>query len=188
MYVLLTGFMILNLLFSFVDYIIVGNTDIYATKLTAALSDNATTLQVQSTAGFRVADYVRIGDEKIRYNGKTNTTFTNAVRGYDSTDPDSYNVGTHVYGRVSDALNTSVGFNIVDTGASVGAINSMAFVVRFAQTTVPQMVQWNFYFMKEGFWQYLRLVCLAISGGLVFLIAIQILSALGGLLQSAFKR
>jgi hypothetical protein len=188
MYVLLTGFMILNLLFGFVDYIIVGQTDIYVTELTVAVSENTTTLNVDSTAGFRVADYVRIGDEKIAYNGKTDTSFTYATRGYDSTEPAAHDIGDNVYGRVSDALNTSVGFNIIDTGASVGTINTISMVTRFATTTLPQMVQWNFYFMKEGFWVYLRLLCASISGALIFIVGIQVLSALGGLLQSAFRR
>ena len=135
-----------------------------------------------------MTDYVRIGDEKIRYNGKTITTFENAVRGYDGTDAVPHVTGSHVYARVGDALNASVGFNIVNTGASVGAINTTTMVIRFATTTVPQMVQWNFYFMKEGFWVYLRLFCLGISGALVFVIALQLLAALGGLLQSAFRR
>lgn len=188
MYVLLTAMILLNLFFSFIDYIVVGTTDTYATKLTAALSDNATTITVHNTAGFRVADYIRVEDEKIRYNGRTATTFTNAVRGYDGTDAVAHANSSKVYGKVSDALNASVGFNIIDTGASVGTINAMSTVTRFAATTIPQMVQWNFYFMKEGFWQYLRLLCVGLSGGLIFTVAIQILSALGGLLQSAFRR
>jgi hypothetical protein len=188
MYVLITGFIILNVFFGFIDSIVVGASDLQVTKLTVAMTDVVTTITVQDTSGYRVSDWVRIGDEKVKYNGKTATTFTNAVRGYDGTLPKAHAIGSHVYGRMSDALNSSVGFNLVDTGASVGTINSMSLVVRFAETTIPSMVQWNFYWMKDGFWQYVRLLCVGISGALIFLIALQILGALGGLLQSAFKR
>lgn len=188
MYILLTGFIILNIFFSFIDYIVVGASDMNVTKLTSAISANTTTVPVQSTAGWRTADWAMIGDEKIRYNGKTSTSFNNAVRGYDTTDAVAHASGTRVYGRMSDVINTSVGFNIIDTGASVGSINALALVTRFLTTALPQMVQWNFYFLKEGFWQYLRMLLVAISVALIFVIAIQILSALGGLLQSAFRR
>lgn len=188
MYILLTFFALLNIFFGFIDYIVVGNADFYATKLTSAMSENVTTANVTSTAGFRTSDYIVIGDERIMYNGRTNTSFTNLTRGYDNTEAVSHAEGAHVYSRQSDAINSSVGFNIVDTGASVGSINTMSLVVKFVTTTVPNMVTWNFYFLKEGFWQYLRLILQAISMALVFVIAMQLLSALGGLLQSAFRR
>jgi len=186
MYILLTGFMILNLFFGFIDYIIVGAADFNVTMLTQAISANTTTIPVQSTAGFRIADWVRVGDEKIKYNGITNTAFLNDTRGYDGTDAVVHNIGDNVYGRMSDALNASVGFNIVDTGASVGSINLISEGIRFVKTTIPAMITWNFYWMKSGFWQYLRLILFAISTGLIFVIVIQLLSALGGLLQRAF--
>lgn len=188
MYILLTGFIILNIFFSFIDYVVVGASDMYVTKLTSAISANTTTVPVQSTAGWRTADWAMIDDEKLRYNGKTSTSFNNAVRGYDATDAVAHASGSRVYGRMSDVLNTSVGFNIIDTGASVGAINTISMVTRFVTTALPQMVQWNFYFLKEGFWQYLRMLLVAMSAALVFVIAIQLLSALGGLLRSAFTR
>ncbi len=188
MYVLMTGFLLLNLLFSFIDSIVVGSVDITATKLTSALSNNATTLQVQNTGGFRVADWVRIGDEMIAYNGKTNTSFTNCDRGWAASGAVAHSSGSIVYARMSDIVNTSVGFNIVDTGASVGTIDVISLGWRFATTTIPGMVAWNFYFLKEGFWQYGRVLLVTISGALVFVLAMQLLSAFGGLMQSAFGR
>ena len=180
--------MLINIFFSFIDWIVVGSTDLHVTTLTDNITANVTTIDVSNTGGYKVADYVWVEDEKIAYNGKTTTSFLYATRGYDNTEAVEHSYGSHVYGASSEALNTSVGFNIVNTGASVGSINTMTMVVRFVTTTVPQMVQWNFYWMKEGFWQYLRLLFAAISGALVFLVALQLLSALGGLLQSAFNR
>jgi len=186
MYILLTGFMIINIFFSFIDWVVVGANDFNVTKLKSAVSSNATTLSVKSTAGYRVADWVRLGDEKVKYNGISTTAFLNATRGYDGTTATTHNLGDAVYGRVSDALNASVGFSIVDTGASVGSINVGTEAIRFVTTTLPQMVQWNFYWMKSGFWQYLRLLFFAISTGLIFVVIMQMLFALGGLLQRAF--
>lgn len=186
MYILLTGFMILNLFFGFIDWVVVGNTDINATYLTQAISDNTTTLQVASTGGFYVADYVTIGDEEIKYNGIDNTNFLYCTRGFNGTTAVTHNVNTKVYGRTSAAINNSVGFNIINTGASVGSINIASEAINFVKKTVPSMISWNFYWMKNGFWQYLRLICVAISTGLIFVIAIQLLSALGGVLQRAF--
>lgn len=187
MYVLFTAFMIINVLFSFIDWIVVGTTDMHVTKLTAALSENATTIEVNNAGGYRLCDYIRIGDEKIRYNGHTETAFLAAVRAYEGTEATAHPVGSHVYGRQSDVMNASVGFNIVNMGATVGQINAWTLVTRFAATTLPAMVTWNFYWMKDGFWQYLRLLFVGISGGLILVMTFQILAALGGLFQSAFR-
>jgi hypothetical protein len=188
MYILLTGFMILNLLFGFIDWVVVGDTNLNATVLVQPVSANTTTLQVASTAGFYVADYVVLGDEEIKYNGIDNTNFLFCSRGYHGTTAILHNSGTKVYGRISAALNASVGFNIINTGASVGNINVATEALGFVQRTLPSMVSWNFYWMKNGFWQYLRMICFAVSTGLIFVVVIQLLSALGGVLQRAFVR
>ena len=188
MYVLITAFAIINIFFSFIDWIIVGNTDMNVAELTQTISANSTTpLNVNSTAGFRAADYVWVGDEKIAYNGKTNTTFLNPTRGYGDTDAKAHDKGTNVYARVSDAVNTSVGFNIVNTGASVGSINTTTLVVRFLVSAVPQMIAWNFTFLQEGWLQYLKLLLSVISIGFLIVLALQLLSGLGGLLSSAWN-
>lgn len=188
MYILLTFFILLNLFFSFIDYIVVGDADYYVAQLTATMTDNTTTANVTTTAGYRLSDYVWIGDEEIKYNGKTSVSFLSLTRGYDGTEAVSHTMGSHVYGRTAGGINAGVGFNIVDMGASVGNVHATTYLRRMISDLLPNMVQWNFYWMKEGFWQYLRLICVAISYGLVFVIIIQILGALGGLLQSAFNR
>lgn len=186
MYILLTGFMILNLFFGFIDYIVVGNTNLNATFLTEAVSANTTTLKVKSTEGFSVASELTIGDEEIKYNGKDNTNFYYCTRGNSGTDAVAHDMGAKVYGMQISDLNKSVGFNIINTGASVGNINVASEGVGFVTSTLPAMVSWRFYWMQQGFWQYLRMICMAISYGLIFVIAIQLLSALGGVLQRAF--
>lgn len=188
MYVLLTGFAVLQLLFSFIDAIIVGNVDVTSTQLTSAITENSTTLNVQSTAGFAVANYVVIGDEEIAYNGKTTTTFPNNRRGYNGTTAVAHAKNSKVYAPQSAVINSGMGFMIVDTGASVGTVSSAVLGVNFLKKFLPSLITWDFYFLKEGFWQYLRLFLQVLSIAVVVVVVVQILSALGGLLTSAWKR
>ena len=186
MYVLITAMIILNLLFSFIDGIIVGDLDVSATMLTSSITANSTTIPVKNTGGFRTADWIKIGDEKIAYNGKSSTSFNYATRGYDGTEPARHNAGDMVYGRTSSMLNDTMGFNIVTTGTSIGDVSMMTLAWGFVTSAVPAMVSWNYYFLKLGYWVYLRLILMGISSALLFLLALQLLSALGGLLQAAW--
>ncbi len=188
MYVLITGFVILHLLFGFIDAIIVGNVDIVSTTLTVAITANTTTLDVKDTAGFKVAEYVVIGDETIAYNGKTGTTFINCRRGYNTTTAVAHIKGSKVYAPKLDVINSGMGFTIVDTSANAGTISAGVLTWRFLKTFLPATITWNYYFLKEGFWQYLRLVLQCLSIALVVVVITQILSALGGMLTSAWNK
>jgi len=179
MWRLISGIVVLHIILSFIDGVIVGASDIQATKLTAALTEVGTTVTVQSTEGWRTADYMWIGDEKIRYNGRTGTTFTNCVRGYDNTDAEAHAIGMRVYSRVSDAVRTSAGYNVLDIGASAGGVNMMLIPIRFLMTSLPQIVGWNYSFLKEGNVQYIRLLLVGISVGFVIYLVVQIAYAIG---------
>ncbi len=96
MWRVITGLIVLHLILTFIDGIIVGESDIYATKLTAILTAGGATVNVQNTEGWRTSDYMWIGDEKIRYNGRTTTSFTYCVRGYDGTTARIHAVGDRV--------------------------------------------------------------------------------------------
>lgn len=188
MWRIVTGLIILHLLLSFIDGIVVGKTDMYVTKLTVAMTDNVTTANVQNTEGWRVADYMWIGDEKIAYNGRTSTAFTNLTRGYDNTDAIVHSSGSRVYSRTSDAIRTSAGFNIVDIGASAGTVNMITLPIRFATTALPQLIVWNYSFLKEGNAQYLRMVLMAFSSGFTLYLMYQIASMLAGVAQGFLRR
>lgn len=188
MWRIITGLIVLHLILSFIDGVIVGASDIYTTKLTVALTDVATTVTVQNTEGWRTADYLWVGDEKIRYNGRTATTFTNCVRGYDSTDAEAHAIGARVYSRASDAVRGSAGFNVLDIGASAGSVNMLTLPVRFAWTALPQLVAWNYSFLKEGQAQYIRMLLMAVSAGFAIYLLVQIASAIGGVAQGILRR
>jgi hypothetical protein len=56
------------------------------TRLTAYLSAVATTVTVDSTSGFPTSGVIHIGQEAIRYTGKSATQFTGCTRGYYNTE------------------------------------------------------------------------------------------------------
>ena len=189
MWRVVSGLLVLHCLLTFIDSIVVGSSDLYATKLTAAVDEVNTTITVQSTSGWRLADYMWVGDEKIRYNGRTATTFTNCLRGFDGTDAIAHPIGQRVYSRASDAVRASAGFNVLNIGASAGVINMMTVPVRFALVALPQLVAWNYSFLKEeGMPQFVRLILIAFSGGFVLYILIQIAAAIGGVAQGILRR
>jgi len=188
MWRIITGLIILHLLLSFIDGVIVGSSDIYATKLTANMSSVSTTATVESTSGWRVADYFYVGDEKVNYNGKTNTEFLNLVRGVDGTKSVAHSVDSMVYARMSNAIRTSVGYNVAELGASAGAINMMTLPISFALTALPQLISWNYSFLKEGNAQYIRMILIAFSAGFAIYIMMQIAGALAGVAQGFLRR
>lgn len=188
MWRVIAGLIVLHIFLTFVDGIIVGQSDLYVTKLTATVSDVTTTIPVQNTEGWRAADYMWIGDEKISYNGKTATSFLNATRGYDDTTAEAHTLGVRVYARASDAVRTSAGYNVLDIGASAGAINMGITVVRFMTTALPQLVTWNYSFLKESNTQYIRMILVGVSTGFVIYLLVQVAIALGGIAQGMLRR
>ena len=184
----LLGLMLLNMLFGILDSVIVGGSTIQVTRLGVALTEAATTVTVDSTSGFPFTGYVWIDDEKIKYNGATATTFTNCSREYGGTEGAIHDLGQKVYGPLSDAFRATAGYNIINTGASVGVIGMGASVWRFFKTALPQMVIWNFSFLKEGVMQYVRALFGIISTVITIIILIQLASAMSGVLQSVFRR
>lgn len=159
-----------------------------STRLTASLSTTATTMTVDNTDGFLAHDYVIVGNETIRYAGKTDTTFTGLTRGYDGTTASNHTNGSSVYTTQTSVLNSILGFNVASTGASVGNINMITFGWNVATQSIPRLIAWDFAFLREGWMQYVRLIFLIISGGLVLTFGLTLLSALGGVGQSIFRR
>lgn len=188
MWRIIAGLIVLHIFLSFIDGIVAGASDIYVTKLTQNATETDTTINVQDTTGWRTSDYIWIGDEKIKYNGHTPTTFTNCVRGYDGTDARSHVLGSRVYSRMSDAIRTSAGYNVMDIGASAGGINVALIPLRFLMTALPQLVVWNYSFLKEGSVQYIRMILIAVSTGFLIYLALQILQFIGGVAQGIFRR
>ena len=66
-------------------------------QLSGALTDVATTVTVDSTAGFSATGTIIIEAEEITYTGLTSTTFTGCVRGANGTLASAHNDNTPVY-------------------------------------------------------------------------------------------
>lgn len=159
-----------------------------ATRL--AIDHNAvvTDFTVMDTSGFLKADYFYCGDEKVKYTNKDDTTFENCVRGYDGTEAVDHSAGAKVYSREAEVLNSALGFNLASTGATVGEINIPIVLGNLFTTTLPRVVLWDYAWLKEGLFQYLRYFFMFITIGFIVYMCFMIASALGGILQGIFKR
>lgn len=162
-----------------VSGIIEGGGGIYVTKLSADHTAIQTTLNVRNTSGFLKANYVQMGNEKVRYSNKTDTTFTGCTRGYDGTEAVEHSRGDKVFSPEADVINSALGFNVLSTGASVVAIDIPIILGRFFFITVPTLIMWDYSWLKEGWMQYVRILFQCISIGFFIYIALMIASALG---------
>jgi len=157
------------------------------TKLTVSITSVSTTINVASTEGWLDSDTFTVDNETIKYNGKTSTAFVNCTRGYDDSTADSHAVNSKCYSSDAGVLNSALGFNIASTGSTVGALSIPIFAYKFCTTSVPHMVMWDFGWMKEGGFQYIRAFFMIISIGFVLTMSWTIMSALGGVAQSILK-
>ena len=166
-----------------------GAGGINTTRLTASIDADDVTLNVADTSGFLKYDYVQIGNEKIQYTSKADTTFTGCTRGYDDTDAVSHSLGDKVYSADSEILNSALGFNVASTGAAVGAIDIPMVGWNFISKTIPRLITWDFNFLKTSQWlQYLRMILQVLSIGFVIYMCYMIAQTLGGILQGIFLR
>lgn len=181
--------MLLFLVGSILSAIMEGGGGMVTTRLTASANPTDVTLSVSNTQGFLKSDYVTIGNEKIRYTNKTDTSLTGCTRGYDETTAASHSRGSKVYSPDSSVLNSALGFNIASTGSSVGAIGIPVLFMQFATVTLPRLISWDFSWLKtsDGM-QYLRIILQAISVGFIVYIAYLVASMLGGIMQGIFTR
>ena len=129
-----------------------------------------------------------IGNEKIRYTGKTATTFTGATRGWDGTEASTHSTGEKVYSDEAQVINSALGFNIASTGSTVGALSIPTIIGNLFFHTAPKLIIWDFNFLKDGQMTYVRYLLLMISTGFVVTFALTVASALGGVMQSIFIR
>lgn len=173
---------------SIMSAIMEGGGGLVATRLTTAHTEIVTTLTVANTDGFLKFGVVQMGNERVRYTNTTATTFTGCTRGYDNTDAVAHVAGRKVYSPESSALNSAVGFNVASTGATIGALDIPILIGQFFFTTVPRLISWDYAWLKEGNLQYLRYMFIAMSAGFMIYIALNIASALGGVLQRIWAR
>lgn len=159
------------------------------TYLTTDISENAVTIPVSSTQGFLEADYVVIGNEKIRYTSKSDTQFnipaTNG-RGYDGTEAEDHSENAFVLSQESDVANQMLGYNIATTGTTVGSISLGVSLTRFLFTSIPRLVTWDYAWL-QGDMTIIRLALALPTAAFTVYMSYTILIALGGVAQSIFR-
>ena len=88
--------------------------------LTAALTNVATTVTVNSTTGFPGAGRIIIDAEQINYTGTTATTFTGCTRAQGGTVAAAHALGNAVYPATIVTVNVTVGATTITVGSTTG--------------------------------------------------------------------
>lgn len=182
------SFFIATLLTSIIE----GESQSMSTYLIATCDETATTVQVQDNEGFPTSGVITMNGEDIDYNIKnctaTGCTFGDLTRGINSTEAGYHVIGTSVYSPDSSALNKTLGFNVTQISTDAGVEMIPKLMWGFMVHSVPRFIMWDYPFLKEGHLTYLRYLLMCISCGLVAYLAITVVSALGGVMQSIVKR
>lgn len=166
-----------------------GYGGIAVTRLTANITATSTTLNVANTNGFLDSDYVIIGDEQIKYRGKTTTTFVVDTRGYNGTEAKAHAAMSNVDNTGGSMANSLLGFNPATTSGSLGSVNMMTSMGSFVIFTVPKLVTWNFAHFQVSPWlQYIRWIFMAVSAGFTFWLIMQYAGTFIGGALSFFRR
>lgn len=125
-----------------------GGGGIVATELTSDVAVGDFILEVDSTRDYLSQDYVFIGEEKVLYTGKGDTTFTGCERGYDGTEAAPHYEGDMVYTADASAINNALGFNIAAVQDSMGWWGTITIPFRFLFTTLPKIARMNMSFLS----------------------------------------
>ncbi len=179
------------LLGTYLSMILDDGSGMAATRLTASIDEDDTTIPVTSTTGFLTADILTIDGEKIPYTGITDTSFTGCIRGYDGTLATSHGPRTNSAGQViypmayspeSSILNDALGFS----PGAISAVNGWTAIVtvpmNFFTRTLPNVLTFNFPFLQGGM-AFLGYIFLAMSIGVLISLSIALLYGLGTLLK-----
>jgi hypothetical protein len=184
---LIVSFALVFVIFTLIDAFMNGQGGINQTRLTAAMTENQTSATVRSTDGFLAADYIYVEGEKMAYNGKTDTTFTNVVRGVEGIQK-AHAVGVPTYSSEAEVLNAMLGYNLISTTTTAGPVAFATTAWNFFTVSIPRLVTWDFSFLQDGYAIYLRYVLMAISMGLTAWVIYQAATAFGGVLQGVLNR
>lgn len=91
------------------------------TTLDGNLTINAVTIVVQSTAAFSTSGLIMVGSEIISYTGKTSTSFTGCVRGFNGSTATTHTTGTTVEDVIVGAHHSVLSSALIATQTKVGS-------------------------------------------------------------------
>jgi hypothetical protein len=152
----------------FLTSIYSGGGGLVATTLTQPLSatENAT-IHVASTQSYRTSGTVYIENEMVHHTGKAATTLTGLTRAYNHTNQVAHNVvGTPVYSQEMGTINQASGSFVASSDIAGGEISASGFNISFLLRSVPQIVMWDYPFLKGGQMEYLRILLQMVGVGL----------------------
>ena len=148
MYKIVVFFLVMLIACSFLGATMRGGGGIVATQLSSDIDAEVTTIPVDSTTDYLSADYIVIGEEKILYTGKTDTTFTGATRGYDDTTAVAHAEDAMVYTADASSVNNAMGFSIAAEQDTMGWWAAITIPFRFLFQTLPRIARMNMSFLN----------------------------------------
>lgn len=181
---LIASYLVLNVIFIFINAAMAGGGGLAATSLTASLSATATSMSVDDTTGFLSTDVVTIDEEQILYGSKPDTTsFADLTRGYNQTKANSHKAGKYVYSQETSMVNQALGFNVASTSSTAGTFAVIGLTWAFLTRSLLNIVVWDFPNIFSGEWIYIRIILMAIGAGLIIYIGIHYLLPAMGILR-----
>jgi len=150
---LLTFFIILFSVGTIMSAVMEQEVAFATTSLTADIDDDDATLQVDSTADFLDSGYLWIGDERVQYTGKTDTSFTGVSRGIaDENDEGgtatSHSSGDKVMNERASVINSMLGYNRMTTRTELGIMEYPMFLWKILTKAVPKLLTWDYSYLE----------------------------------------
>jgi len=167
---LLTFFFIVFAIGTVLSGVMEQETAFATTALTSNVDEDDTTIQVSDTSDFLDSGYLWIGDERLQYTSKTDTSFTDVTRGVADSNNEGgaasgHSTGDKVMNEKANILNIMLGYNRFATRTEIGTMEYPMFVWKLLTVTVPKMITWDYSYL-EGDLVLLKYTLLyAISAG-----------------------
>jgi len=144
-----------------------GQTAFAVTQTTTAITADATTINVLSTADFWDSGDIYVESEKVRYLGKTATQFQNVQRGRDGTEAILHAAGVKVKNDASNVANSLLGYNVATTAATYGSFSAVVGLGWNLLKSIPRMLAWDYRYL-DGLEVFKYVILWPISMGFVF--------------------
>lgn len=156
--------------------IVEGHTGLETTRLTTAISETSTTINVETTEPFANRGQLMIGDETICYSDKNTLQFTGVIRGEDCrrhSTAQAFPIGQQVMVEGTGVINQLVGFDLLSafgeggiSGFVLGSVNVVSNLPNFLMA-VARMLVWDYSFLDGSFVYIKFLVLYPLSAGMV---------------------
>lgn len=153
------------------------------TTLTVALSSTGTTATVSTTNGFKNSGRIIIGNEIIRYTGRTATSFTGLTRAVAGTPATASAVGARVYDEVAGYANLGSQYQTLQVQNEVEQAGRITLNPLSWGALIERVITANQTFLT-GNWQLVMLPWYAFTACLLFSLAL----AMAGLIRTVFLR